>query len=259
MNVTQAEKAAVTAFFLLHITLSHIVLPWTDRREIFPFFNWSLFTLKGDYTKIPEMEIFLPDGGRLTNRDFPPALSRDFYQTADRVFSTRNEEEKRRRLKRLLLRANEQMKSLKKPDPLQILSKRGKDIVSRKNPLDSPYPERKNGPQQQGAGSAQEGTIEAPLRFTLYESSVNLKEYARRTAVKKETLRARGLFQPKTGEIVYESGAFEKKNRLRKPLAAAPFERAESFPATEKSFPYDRNIVSSRTFPLSSKSRPRTA
>ena len=199
MNLYKAERAAVTALFILYIACSQFILPLINKREIYPFFQWSLFSLINvqgtEQMKIPEMEIFLPEGGRLTNRDFPPVLSRDFYQTADRIAVTRNEREKTRRLARLMQRANQQM-DFSGTSSFKAGSEKAKPPLLQER-------------------SGQEGSVASrPLHFILYESYVNLLEYAKTASVKKEALRARGVFFPATGKTeIINKGLFKFNGR----------------------------------------------
>ena len=68
------EKRAAYAFLVFHIMLSQILLPLFGKSEVFPVFQWTLFSRCDTIRNIPEIEIYLSSTEKMTNRQFPRFL-----------------------------------------------------------------------------------------------------------------------------------------------------------------------------------------
>lgn len=91
------EKKAVYGFFLFHILASQILLPYMDKREIFPIFQWSLFSKCDSHGGIYEMEVSYVKGEEeifLTNRKFPSHLQNNFLNITRKIFIAEDSGEK---------------------------------------------------------------------------------------------------------------------------------------------------------------------
>ena len=70
----KSEKFLVYVFLILYIISSQILLPFFGKSEIFPVFQWTLFSRCNPTRNIPEIEISLSTTKKITNRQFPRCL-----------------------------------------------------------------------------------------------------------------------------------------------------------------------------------------
>ena len=61
----KTAQRLVPALFIVYSCVAVAGGHWTPKREIFPFFNWSLFTTVSDRRSLCEVEILALDGVRL--------------------------------------------------------------------------------------------------------------------------------------------------------------------------------------------------
>ena len=91
------EKGMVYGFFLFYLLASQIFLPYMKKREIFPIFQWSLFSKCDSNKEVWEMEVSYFEGDKetvITNRVFPSNLQNNFMHITHKIFMTKNRKEK---------------------------------------------------------------------------------------------------------------------------------------------------------------------
>lgn len=71
--VFKYEKKVVYISLVLHIVASQILLPYFGKLEIYPIFQWNLFSNCDPIRDIPEVEIYF-NKKKLTNRKLPRFL-----------------------------------------------------------------------------------------------------------------------------------------------------------------------------------------
>ena len=94
-------KKVCYAFLIFHLLASQIFLPSIGRKEIFPIFNWSLFSSCRNMA-VPEMKIWLEGGNTIISKQFSRRLSHGFFYRMETIFNTEDLDEQKKLLHELL-------------------------------------------------------------------------------------------------------------------------------------------------------------
>ena len=93
------ERIVIYCFFFLYFLMSQFFLPYVKKADVYPFFNWELFSDCDPYRSIPELEVSFVnyDGTRslITNKRFTGKTHTRFYHKMQRMFKARRRKNKR--------------------------------------------------------------------------------------------------------------------------------------------------------------------
>lgn len=116
------EKRLICACLILYVIFSQILLPYLGKSEIFPVFQWTLFSRCDTERIIPEIEIYLNSTEKITSKQFPRFLQWKVFFLLRTQVKIENKTISRKNLKMVL---NEIAKFIKnKPFQYRIFKSR---------------------------------------------------------------------------------------------------------------------------------------
>ena len=83
----------VYGFFILHLLVSQIFLPYFEKREVFPIFTWQIFSSCNEIdSSMPEIEILLDRGDTITSKQFSSGLMYKSFSYGKHLFEIPDQE-----------------------------------------------------------------------------------------------------------------------------------------------------------------------